>query len=103
MASSTTIEDWQDVAGNYVLDATIRTTTAEGFPGRWKYSVHVEEIGGETVLRYDNAHERTKGHERHAADGVDEIEFSGLLDLYDRFTREAEEPTPVSWDWPRSP
>jgi len=51
------------------------------------------------ILRYDNAHERTKGHERHTRNGVEIIEFPGMLTLYDRFQRETEEMSPVSWDW----
>nr|WP_229770570.1 DUF6516 family protein [Halorhabdus sp. CBA1104] len=51
------------------------------------------------MLRYDNAHERTKGHERHTRDGVETIQFPGMLTLYDRFKRVVEEMTPVSWGW----
>ena len=55
----------------------------------------------ETVppFRDDNAHERTKGHERHIGDDVEIIQFPGMLTLYDRFKRDVEEMTPVSWDW----
>jgi len=60
---------------------------------------HLGEIGGDTILRYDNAHERTKGHEHHTRDDVETIQFPGMLLLYDRFKREVEEMTPVSWDW----
>lgn len=35
------------------------------YPSGWDYSLHLGEVGGDTVLRDDNAHERTKGHERH--------------------------------------
>jgi hypothetical protein len=100
MASHTTVEDWHDVEGGYVVDVTIRKTADEKYPCGWDYSLHLGEIGGGTVLRYDNAHERTKGHERHTQDGVEEIEFPGMLTLYDRFKREAEELSPASWHWP---
>ena len=100
MASYTTIADWQDVEAGYVVDVTIRQTEAEEYPCGWDYSLHLGEVGGETVLRYDNAHERTTGHERHTRDGVEIIDFPGIDVLYDRFKREAEEMTPVSWDWP---
>ena len=100
MASYTTIEDWKDVEDGYVVDVTIRHVEAEKYPSGWDYSLHLGEIGGDTILRYDNAHERTKGHERHTQDGVEIIDFPGMLTLYDRFKREAEEMSPVSWGWP---
>jgi len=100
MASYTTVADWQDVEGEYVVDVTIRQTEDEQYPSGWDYSLHLGEIGGETLLRYDNAHERTKGHERHAGDDIEVIEFPGMLALYDRFKREAEAMTSVSLDWP---
>jgi uncharacterized protein (UPF0128 family) len=100
MASYTTVADWQDVEGNYVVDVTIRQTEDEQYPSGWDYSLHLGEVGGETVLRYDNAHERTKGHERHTGEEVEVIDFPGMLALYDRFKREVEAMTPVSWDWP---
>jgi hypothetical protein len=55
---------------------------------------------GRYLLRYDNAHERTKGHERHTRNGVETLDFPGMLALYERFKREAEELSPVSWEWP---
>jgi hypothetical protein len=100
MASHTTIADWKDVEDGYVVDVTIRQTEADKYPSGWDYGLHLGEVGGDTILRYDNAHERTKGHERHTRDGVEVIQFPGMLALYDRFKREAEEISPVSWEWP---
>lgn len=100
MGSYTTIADWKDVQDGYVVDVTIRQTAAETYPSGWDYGLHLGEIGGDTILRYDNAHERTKGHERHTRDGVEFIDFPGMVTLYDRFKREAEELSPVSWGWP---
>lgn len=99
MASYTTIEDWQDVEDGYVVAVTIRQTEDDTYPSGWDYSLHLGEVGGDTILRYDNAHERTKGHERHTRDAVERIEFPGMLALYDRFKREAEELSPVAWEW----
>ena len=99
MASYTTIEDWQDVEDGYVIDVIIRQTEDKKYPCGWDYSLHHGEVGGDTILRYDNAHELTKGHERHTRNGVEIIEFPGMLTLYDRFQRETEEMSPVSWDW----
>ncbi|MEF8884404.1 MAG: DUF6516 family protein [Haloarculaceae archaeon] len=100
MASYTTVADWQDVEGHYVVDVTIRQTEDEQYPSGWDYSLHLGEVGGDTVLRYDNAHERTKGHERHTGENIEVIEFPGMLTLYDRFKRETEEMSSVSWNWP---
>jgi hypothetical protein len=79
---------------------TIRKTADDTYPCGWDYALHLGEVGGETLLRYDNAHERTKGHERHTRDGVEQIEFPGMLTLYDRFRQKVEELTPIEWDWP---
>lgn len=100
MAAFTTVADWQDVEDGYVVDVTIRATEDDSYPSGWDYSLHVGEVGGETVLRYDNAHEGTKGHERHTRDGVEIVEFPGMLELYERFKREVESTSPVSWNWP---
>lgn len=100
MASYTLIEDWQDVESGHVVDVTIRQTEAEKYPSGWDYALHLGEVGGDTILRYDNAHERTKGHERHTRTDVELIDFPGMLTLYDHFKRETEELSPVSWGWP---
>jgi hypothetical protein len=100
MASYTTVADWQDVEAGYVVDVTIRQTEDDQYPSGWDYSLHLGEVGGDTVLRYDSAHERTTGHERHTGNDVEHIEFPGMLTLYDRFKEEVEEMSPVSWNWP---
>jgi hypothetical protein len=93
MASYTTVEDWTDVEQGQVVDVTIRQTTSERYPSGWNYSLHLGEVGGDTLLRYDNAHERTKGHERHTREGVETIEFPGMLALYDRRVTDRREVT----------
>lgn len=100
MASYTTVADWQTVEDGYVVDVTIRKTDRETYPCGWDYSLHLGEVGGDTALRYDNAHERTKGHERHTRDEVEQIEFPGKLTLYDRFVEEVEAQPPISIDRP---
>lgn len=74
-----------------VRSVTIRETDDPSYPCSWKYSLHFGDMEGNTVLHYDNAHEDTKGHERHTADGVELIDFPGMHDLYDRFKREVRE------------
>jgi hypothetical protein len=97
MASYRTVEDWQTVAEGYVVAVTIRQTTDAQYPSGWNYSLHLGEVGDETILRYDNAHERTIGHERHTRDCVEEIEFPGMGALYERFKRDVERRTSISW------
>lgn len=96
MADYTVIEDRQSVENGYVLDVTIRKTVDEKYLSGWDYSLHLGELGGETVLRYDNA------HERHTCEDVEYIDFPGMLELYDRFESEAEEFTSEDWSWPES-
>lgn len=97
MAAYTTVADWRHVEAGYVVAVTIRATEDEASPSGWDYSRHLGRVGGETVLRYDNAHERTKGHECHTQDGVETIDVPGMLRLYDRFAREVEELSPIAW------
>jgi hypothetical protein len=99
MASYTIVEDWKDVEDGYIVSVTVRQTDDEKYPCGWDYALHLGEVGGATLLRYDNAHERTKRHERHTENDVDVVEFPGTLTLYDRFKREADDQTPGSWTW----
>lgn len=78
-------------SGAVVAYKVIRVPDSEAYPSGWKYSLHLHDADGNTVLRYDNAHEDIKGHERHTGDGPDEvecIEFPGMDALYERFRRE---------------
>lgn len=81
-------------ARTHVESVTIIQTDARKYPSGWKYALHYGEIGGQTLLRYDNAHELTKGHERHTPDTTETIEFPGMADLYRRFRGEIEELPP---------
>lgn len=72
----------------------VRETTDPTYPSGWKYSLHYGTVDDETILRYDNAHERTKGHERHSGDDRDSrerIDFPGMYVLLRRFYREVDE------------
>lgn len=86
----TVIEDTIKEDG-YVTHIRVRKTTNDKYPCGWDYSLHFGTLEGETLLRYDNAHERTHGHDRHTSDGVTKIEFPGMTALYDRFLEEVEE------------
>lgn len=90
---TTLIEDRTDYEDGMVEAVTIRMTPSDtSHPCGWKYSLHFGAVNAdEPVLRYDNAHELSKGHERHTADGVEIIDFPGMEELYDRFLREVDE------------
>lgn len=66
---------------------------SEAYPDGIKYRMQYGATHGETILRYDNSHAETKGHERHTADGVDEdYEFPGdYRTLLDRFREEVDD------------
>lgn len=61
-------------------------------PGGYKYSFqHFDPESGETLLRYDNAHEHPEAgwHHRHAdGEAPEPIAFDGLEDHLQRFRRE---------------
>lgn len=89
MVSYTTVLDYTDYHEDGRVEAvTIRKTTDEMYPCGYDYSLHYGTLDGKTLLRYDNAHESTKGHERHTRDGVELIEFPGMIELYERFQEE---------------
>lgn len=72
-----------------VMSVTVRLVPpSEQFPDGVKYSMHYGDYDGSTVVRYDNAHGATKGHERHTGDDVEEIEFPGWRELLARFRTE---------------
>ena len=66
---------------------------SDAYPGGIKYRLHYGTTDGDTILRYDNAHPRTKDHERHTTDGVDDsYEFPGdYKAVIKRFRKEVEE------------
>lgn len=89
-----TVEEYTRKQAGYVEHVRIRRTDDEQYPCGWDYTLHYGTTKGETLLRYHNAHERTKGHERHVGDDVSEIEFPGMPALLARFQREADELPP---------
>lgn len=91
----TTVLDYTTYYDDDTVEAVVvRETDSPEHPSGWDYSLHYGTLDGERFLRYDNAHERTKGHERHTPEGVEEIDFPGMVDLYDRFQSEIAE---VDW------
>jgi len=94
MAPYETERELTEKDGDYVKHVRVRRTTSEKYPCGYDYTLHYGTIDGETLLRYDNAHERTKGHERHTPDGAEEIEFPGMVALLERFEDELEDLPP---------
>ncbi|RZV06187.1 hypothetical protein BDK88_4151 [Natrinema hispanicum] len=58
-----------------------RTTDTNTYPSGWKYTLHLGTLQDLTLIRYDNAHEDTKGHELHTAAGDTDLEFPGMEEL----------------------
>ena len=88
MGSYETVVEYTIKKQGTVEHVRVRRTDDPKYPSGWDYALHFGTLDGETLLRYDNAHERTKGHERHTPEGVEELEFPGMFDLLDRFERE---------------
>ena len=60
-------------------------TDLETYPSGARYSMHIGTLDDMTLLRYDNAHEATKGHEKHTPVDTTTIEFPGLEPLLVEF------------------
>lgn len=72
-----------------LVSVTVRLVPESStYPQGVKYSMHYGTYDGEVIVRYDNAHPETQGHERHTPDGTEEIEFPGWQALLERFKME---------------
>jgi len=91
MAPYDTVEEYTRTSEGCVEHVRIRKTDDDKYPCGYDYTLHYGTTDGETLLRYDNAHERSKGHERHTRDDVTEITFPGMMELYERFCSEIED------------
>ncbi len=56
-----------------------------------QYTLHLGTLQDLTLIRYDNAHEGTKGHELHTAAGDADVEFPGMEELVVEFWASADE------------
>ncbi|NGM71432.1 hypothetical protein G6M89_20970 [Natronolimnobius sp. AArcel1] len=65
-------------------------TDIETYPSGDRYSMHIGTFDGMTLLRYDNSHEATKGHEKHTAAGDTTIDYPGLESLLVQFYSESD-------------
>jgi hypothetical protein len=75
------------VQAGLVENVVLRPTAAtETYPSGWKYTLHGGTREDLTLVRYDNAHEDTKGHEHHTAAGdVGDVEFLQMEELLVEF------------------
>jgi hypothetical protein len=82
------IEDAEDRVGDRVIRRTIIWTEDEKFPSGYRYSPHYGYTDGRgTILRYDNENQTPR---RHTSDDVEEIAFSGMLELRKQLLTEIE-------------
>ncbi len=81
------------VEAGLVENVVLRPTEAtETYPSGWKYTLHLGTLEDLTLVRFDNAHEDTKGHEHHTAAGtVDDVTFPGMEELLVDFWASADE------------
>ena len=83
-----TVLDETRKEGNRIIHRkVILVPESSKFPDGVKYEFHHGTLDGETLLRYDNAHGQ---HEKHIGDSVEEIEYPGIVELYEQFTNEIE-------------
>lgn len=68
-----------------------RTDDIETYTSGWKYALHLGTLEDLTLLRYDNAHEDTNGHELHTAAGERAVEFPGMEERLLEFWASADE------------
>jgi len=85
------VEDVEDRVGDTVIRRKILRTDDSQFPSGYRYALHYGDTDGRgTILRCDNENETPGRHERHTADGVEEIDFPGMAALRRRFVTEVE-------------
>lgn len=79
-------------SGGLVEYVVLRLPDTEQYPSGWKYRLYLGDADGNTVVRYDNRHEATDGHERHTGpnDEPKIIDFPGMEELFRKFQREVE-------------
>lgn len=81
--------DYDDEEGTVEHVKIIRTDDPE-YPSGWKYRLHYGTLDGETIVRYDNSHEKQRGHDRHVGDRTESVEFTTMQEIYRRFLEDVE-------------
>jgi hypothetical protein len=86
------IFQYTHVEAGLVENVVVRPTAdTDTYPSGWKYTLHLGTLDDLTLIRYDNAHEDTKGHELHTAAGGRDVEFPGMEALIVEFWANADE------------
>jgi len=86
------IENTEDRAAETVIRRKIYRTDDPQYPIGYRYALHYGFLGGEgVILRYDNENQTPGRHERHTPDGIETIEFPGMIEFRDRFENEIQE------------
>lgn len=83
------IENVESREGGTVVRRRIIKTDDPQYPSGYRYALHYGYLDGRgVILRYDNENETVGRHERHTPDGVEEIQFPGMMELRSRFEAE---------------
>jgi hypothetical protein len=63
---------------------------SDRYPDGVKYSLQYGDYDGNTIIRYDNFpdHPDAAHHHKHAPGGVEDVDFEGVLPLYQQFKTE---------------
>lgn len=86
------IQNEEERDGAFVIRRRIIKTDDPQYPSGFRYSLHYGYRDGRgTILRYDNENRTVGRHERHTPEGIEEIEFPGMMELRDRFLSEVED------------
>ncbi|MEY7851167.1 DUF6516 family protein [Natrarchaeobius sp. A-rgal3] len=84
----------QDFVGTLLREVIViyATSDVETYPSSIKYRMHLGTVDGLDLLRYDNSHSKTIGHEKHVATGDTEpVDFPGIEALLVEFWCEADQ------------
>ncbi|PSQ44452.1 hypothetical protein BRD17_03990 [Halobacteriales archaeon SW_7_68_16] len=68
-----------------------QTADTDTYSSGWKYRLHLGTLDDLTLVRYDNSHEDTKGHDLHTAAGDVTVEFPGMEAVLAEFWASADE------------
>lgn len=87
------IEVTKDFGETYAEVRAWTVPPSDRYPDGVKYSMQYGTCDGDTIVRYDNFpdHPDAAPHHKHLPDDdVEDVDFTGLEALYDRFKREVQ-------------